>query len=148
MGAAPGWPDRRGLARPDFHRPTLARAPGEQPVRRADHRRRAHARPRSVHWVGRISMKREDLEHILRAASKIAGEPAVVVLGAQAILGSYHAADLPDAALASQEAALAFWNDPGDTKPTTVDFVSPGSFQNARSASWDAKAASGRSASW
>src|SRR5665647_920445 len=73
MGAAPGWPDRRGLARPDFHRPTLARAPGEQPVRRADHRRRAHARPRSVHRVGRISMKREDLEHILRAASKIAG---------------------------------------------------------------------------
>jgi len=66
-------------------------------------------------------MKREDLEHILRAASKIAGDPDVVVLGSQAILGSYHEADLPDAAFASQEADLAFWNDPGDTKSTTVD---------------------------
>ena len=66
-------------------------------------------------------MKREDLEHIRRAASKIAGDPDVVVLGSQAILGSYHEADLPDAAFASQEADLAFWNDPGDTKSTTVD---------------------------
>ena len=66
-------------------------------------------------------MKREDLEHILRAASKIAGDPDVVVLGSQAILGSYHEADLPDAAFASLEADLAFCNDPGDTKSTTVD---------------------------
>jgi len=33
-------------------------------------------------------MKREQLEHVLRAASHIANDPDVVVIGSQSILGS------------------------------------------------------------
>ena len=34
-------------------------------------------------------MKREHLEHILRAASQIAGDPDVLVIGSQSILGTF-----------------------------------------------------------
>ena len=52
-------------------------------------------------------MRREQLEHLLRAASKIAGVTDLVVIGSQAILGTYPEWDLPSAATMSVEADLA-----------------------------------------
>jgi hypothetical protein len=40
-------------------------------------------------------MTREQLEHILRAASAIAGEPDVLVIGSQSVLGSFAEDNLP-----------------------------------------------------
>lgn len=47
-------------------------------------------------------MKRADLEHIIRAAASITEDEEIVVLGSQAILGSYP--DAPGALLVSDEA--------------------------------------------
>ena len=52
-------------------------------------------------------MRREQLEHLLRAASKIAGVTELVVIGSQAILGTYPEWELPSAATMSVEADLA-----------------------------------------
>jgi hypothetical protein len=68
-------------------------------------------------------VRREDLAHILRAASRIAGDPNVVIIGSQAILGSYDADDLPPAAHASIEADVFFRDDPGHDKADTVDLA-------------------------
>ncbi|MGQ0752176.1 MAG: hypothetical protein ACT4PS_16750 [Betaproteobacteria bacterium] len=34
-------------------------------------------------------MKRSELEHLIRAAGRIAGDPEIVVIGSQAILGQF-----------------------------------------------------------
>jgi len=51
-------------------------------------------------------MKREELEHVLRAASRIIDEPDLLVVGSAAILGSHDEAELPTAATRSDEADL------------------------------------------
>ncbi len=66
-------------------------------------------------------MKREDLAHILRAASQIADEHDVLVVGSQSILGTYSEGQLPDAAVASVEADVTFFSDPDDKKSDMVD---------------------------
>lgn len=66
-------------------------------------------------------MKREELEHILRAAAKIAGDPEVLVLGSQSILGSYDEDELPEAAHASIEADVTFFEDYANDKSDQVD---------------------------
>lgn len=66
-------------------------------------------------------MNRADLEHILRAAARIAEDTDVVVIGSQSILGSFDERQLPDAAHASIEADVAFWNDEGNEKSDRVD---------------------------
>lgn len=40
-------------------------------------------------------MRRADLAHLLRAASRIADDPNILVIGSQAILGSYGEEELP-----------------------------------------------------
>lgn len=52
-------------------------------------------------------MRREQLEHLLRAAATIAGVSDLVVIGSQAILGSYPEWRLPDEATRSVEADIA-----------------------------------------
>jgi hypothetical protein len=47
-------------------------------------------------------MRRDELEHVIRAAATVTGEHEIVVIGSQAILGQF--ADAPDALLFSQEA--------------------------------------------
>jgi hypothetical protein len=47
-------------------------------------------------------MRREELEHVIRAAATVTGEREIVVIGSQAILGQFP--DAPDALLFSQEA--------------------------------------------
>ena len=68
-------------------------------------------------------MTREQLEHILRAASTITGEPVVLVIGSQSVLGSFAGADLPAEATSSMEADIAFFDDPADAKADQVDGV-------------------------
>ncbi|OKH75435.1 hypothetical protein EB74_27575 [Mycobacterium sp. SWH-M5] len=48
-------------------------------------------------------MRRDQLEHGIRAACQIAGVEEVIVIGSQAILGTYPEYDLPDAATSSAE---------------------------------------------
>lgn len=57
-------------------------------------------------------MKRQQLEHILRAAAGITGADQFVVIGSQAILGGF--SNLPDELLVSVEADLFSLRDPKD----------------------------------
>lgn len=66
-------------------------------------------------------MNREQLEHVLRAASQIADEPDVLVIGSQAVLGGLPEDRLPVEATTSIEVDVTFFDDPDDTKSDLVD---------------------------
>lgn len=66
-------------------------------------------------------MNRSQLAHVLRAAADVAGDGRILVIGSQAILASYAAADLPTGVTLSVEADVAFFDDDGDTKSDMVD---------------------------
>lgn len=66
-------------------------------------------------------MRRIQLEHILRAASAIADDPDVLVIGSQSILGEFSDEDLPAQAIASIEADVTFLDDPTGRKADLVD---------------------------
>ncbi len=66
-------------------------------------------------------MKREELEHILRAAATIAHDQDIRVVGSQAILGSFGEDELPEAAHASIEVDVTFYDDPDNDKSDAVD---------------------------
>lgn len=66
-------------------------------------------------------MNREQLAHVLRAAARIADDPNVVVIGSQAILGSYSEEALPPEAVMSVEADIAFRDDSDDSKADQID---------------------------
>jgi hypothetical protein len=57
----------------------------------------------------------------LRAASTVAGDPGILVIGSQSVLGSFTERDLPFEATASMEADVAFLDDPDDVKADQVD---------------------------
>lgn len=58
---------------------------------------------------------------MLRAASRITDDPDIVVIGSQAILGSYSEDELPEEATLSVEADVAFRDDPDESKADQVD---------------------------
>jgi hypothetical protein len=64
---------------------------------------------------------REQLAHVLRAASRIAGRREVIVIGSQAILGSFDDTILPSEAIGSVEADLCFFDDTDDALADQVD---------------------------
>ncbi|MFC4613956.1 DUF6036 family nucleotidyltransferase [Cellulomonas algicola] len=66
-------------------------------------------------------MKRSDLAHILRAASTITSTPDIVIVGSQSILGSFDEDDLPDEAVGSIEADVAFLGVDAAKKALAVD---------------------------
>ena len=66
-------------------------------------------------------MTREQLEHGLRAASRIADETGVVVIGSQPVLGTHTENELPAEATTSMEASIAFFDDPDAGKADPVD---------------------------
>ena len=67
-------------------------------------------------------MNRQQLAHLLRSACTIDDDDdAVLVLGSQSILGSFDEDDLPPEATASQEADLAFLDDPDRYKADQVE---------------------------
>lgn len=66
-------------------------------------------------------MTREQLEHVLRSACQIAGDPDVLIIGSQSVLGTIPEKDLPLEATASMEVDVAFFDDPDDQKADLVD---------------------------
>lgn len=66
-------------------------------------------------------MNRQELAHILRAACNIAHDKEVLVIGSQAILGSYDDSELPATVMMSREADIAFLDDPDRRKADEVD---------------------------
>ncbi len=66
-------------------------------------------------------MNRAQLEHVLRAAATIVDDPDILVIGSQAVLGSYADEELPPEATTSIEADLAFLDDPDGAKADRVD---------------------------
>ncbi|MFN2570753.1 MAG: DUF6036 family nucleotidyltransferase [Gemmatimonadales bacterium] len=67
-------------------------------------------------------MTRDQLAHVLRAAATIANDPEILVVGSQAILGSYSENELPEIAWLSVEADLAFFDaERGTEKADAVD---------------------------
>lgn len=66
-------------------------------------------------------MTREQLEHVLRAASRIAEESEMLVIGSQAILASHAESTLPAEATGSMEVDIAFFDDPAEGKADLVD---------------------------
>lgn len=66
-------------------------------------------------------MNREQLAHVLRAAAQIVDDPDILVIGSQAILGTFDDERLPVEATMSIEVDVAFWNDPDDGKADEVD---------------------------
>lgn len=66
-------------------------------------------------------MRRADLEHLLRAASIVAGERDVLVIGSQSILAALSEDRLPPEATGSIEADMAFLDDPDELKADQVD---------------------------
>jgi hypothetical protein len=66
-------------------------------------------------------VNRQQLAHLLRSASAIAHDADVLVLGSQSILGSFDEEELPPEATGSQEADIAFLNDPTRDKADEVE---------------------------
>jgi len=66
-------------------------------------------------------VNRKQLAHILRAAATIAEDPEIVVIGSQAILGSFSEEELPIEATRSIEADVAFRSDPDEMKADKIE---------------------------
>lgn len=66
-------------------------------------------------------MRRDQLEHAIRAATAILGEDAVVIIGSQAILGSYPDSDLPQQTVLSMEVDVLPLDDDDETKADELD---------------------------
>ncbi len=66
-------------------------------------------------------MNRAQLAHVLRSASRIAGDNDVLVVGSQSILGSRDEDQLPREATASMEADIAFLDDDDRAKADDVE---------------------------
>jgi hypothetical protein len=66
-------------------------------------------------------LKREQLEHILRAAAQIVDEHDFLVIGSAAILGTFDDDQLPYEASRSDEADIAPYNDPEGAKSLMVE---------------------------
>lgn len=66
-------------------------------------------------------MNRKQLSHLLRAAARIAEDPEILVIGSQAILGTFDSEHLPREVTMSVEADIAFLDDPGEMKADDID---------------------------
>lgn len=66
-------------------------------------------------------MRRDELAHILRAAARIVADGDKLIVGSQAILGTFDEEELPAVAWRSVEADVAFFDDPVNDKSDRVD---------------------------
>ncbi len=66
-------------------------------------------------------MNREQLAHVVRAASTTTGDGDIVIIGSQSILGTAEADSLPEEATMSMEADVAFRDDADAAKADAVD---------------------------
>jgi len=68
-------------------------------------------------------MRREQLEHAIRTACQIIGHPAVIIVGSQAILGSYDEDELPVEATMSVEVDVLPIADSNDVTADLADLI-------------------------
>ncbi len=68
-------------------------------------------------------MRREELEHLLRAVGTILHDNEVIVVGSQAILGTFDESVLPADVVLSVEADFLPLHDPDSTKADLIDGV-------------------------
>jgi hypothetical protein len=68
-------------------------------------------------------MRRDQLEHAIRTACQIIGHDAVVVVGSQAILGSFTEDELPSEATMSIEVDILPIGDDGDETARLADLI-------------------------
>ena len=68
-------------------------------------------------------MRRDQLEHAIRTACAIIGRPEVIVVGSQAILGSFREEDLPGAATMSIEVDILPIADDNDETARLADLI-------------------------
>lgn len=68
-------------------------------------------------------MNRDELAHLLRAVATGTGETDILVIGSQAILGSFDAVDLPGITTVSVEADLGSLDASGDEVADAIDGV-------------------------
>lgn len=54
----------------------------------------------------RLGRNREQMAHVLRAASGIVDDPDILIIGSQSLLASYDETELPRAATASMEVSI------------------------------------------
>lgn len=66
-------------------------------------------------------MNRSQLAHLLRATANMTGHTDVLVIGSQAILGSFDEEELPEAATRSMEADLGLLDDPSEELSDEID---------------------------
>jgi hypothetical protein len=66
-------------------------------------------------------VNREQLAHVLRAASAIVDDHDILIIGSQSLLGSFDEDVLPLEATASMEVDVAYFDDPDDAKADRVD---------------------------
>lgn len=69
----------------------------------------------------------EQLAHVLRAAAQIAGDGHILVIGSQAVLGTYTEAQLPERATMSMEADIAFLDGDVDKSDIVEGTIGEGS---------------------
>lgn len=68
-------------------------------------------------------MRRDQLEHAIRTACQIIGQPAVIVVGSQSILGTFDEDDLPDSAQMSREIDVLPMGDDNDEVRRLADLI-------------------------
>jgi len=66
-------------------------------------------------------VNREQFEHLIRAAGSLVGDDELLVIGSQAILGSFSQDELPAVATLSNEVDIAFFDDPLGRKADMVE---------------------------
>ncbi|CAM2917019.1 hypothetical protein SKPI104516_09780 [Skermania piniformis] len=66
-------------------------------------------------------MRRQELAHILRASCRIVQDADILVIGSQAILGSFDDDELPELVRLSREVDIAFLEDPDRGKADAVE---------------------------
>jgi hypothetical protein len=66
-------------------------------------------------------MRRDELDHLIRAAGAILGVDHLIVIGSQAILASYEESQLPPEALYSREADIVPPDDPDERRADLID---------------------------
>jgi len=66
-------------------------------------------------------VRRDQLAHVLRAAATITKDNDILVIGSNAILGTFDEDDLPEETTMSIEVDIAFFDDPEELKADLVD---------------------------
>ena len=76
-------------------------------------------------------MKRRELEEAIRHATRVTEQREVLVIGSQAVLGSYDETQLPERATLSEEVDIAPITDDADYTLATLNYANLGEWSYA-----------------